>query len=132
MVFSCFRRQSGTAPHHLTIQAPHLGWSENHNTIHRRAIPALCQEHRIAQHVILPGIKIFQNFSSVLAVSIYLCSPESILIQQVTEFLAGLYQRKEYHCFLIHAVFLHFFCDPLQIRIQCGADFACFKVSSLH
>ena len=105
MVFSCFRGQSGTAPHHLTIQAPHLGWSENHNTIHRRAIPALCQEHRIAQHSYTSRHQNLSEFQLCPAVSIYFCRPKSILIQQITEFLAGLYQRKEHHRFLSRQYF---------------------------
>ena len=84
------RGKPGAAPYHLAVQAAHLGGPQHHHAVHAGAVPALCEQHGVAQNVVLPGIKVGQNLAAVGALAVDLGGTESMGVQQVAELLAGL------------------------------------------
>ena len=75
MVFS--RKEPHSPSHHLLIQAPHLGWTKHHHTIHRWAIPAFRQEHCVAENIVFAVFKIRENICPIDAVPIDFHSPHA-------------------------------------------------------
>ena len=129
MVFSGM--QPSSPPHHLAVQAPHFCRPQHHDTVHRRTVPTFRQQHGIAKHVIVAALKCFQNLRTVCAVPVHLCGTEPFPVQDIPEFLACLHKREKHHRLPVHAVFLHYVCDLVQIRIQRSADISCFKIPGL-
>ena len=47
------REQARAAAYHLAVQAAYLGRAQHHNAVDARAVPALGEQHTVAQHVVL-------------------------------------------------------------------------------
>ena len=62
--------QPEPAAYHLHVQAPDLGWSEDDNAVYTRTIPALSQEHRIAQDLVLASCEVGQDLRPVRALAV--------------------------------------------------------------
>ena len=84
------RGEPGAAPYHLAVQAAYLGGPQHHHAVNRRAVPALGEQHGVAQHVVFACIEIRQHFLAVGALAVDLGGTESMGVQQVAELLAGL------------------------------------------
>ena len=75
MIFSW--AEPGTASYHLTVQAPDFGGPQDYNAIHRRAIPALREQHGVAQDVVLSICKVLQDLRSIPALAVGFRRPKS-------------------------------------------------------
>ena len=115
--------------HHLAVQGTNLCGAQHHHTIYIRTVPALCEQHAVAQHVVLAVSEILQNLFPVFGFTVDLCRTETVLTEHVPEFLGCLDQRQEYHCFAIGAVLCHFCCNLIQIGIQRRGDVTGFVIS---
>ena len=123
--------QSGPASYHLAVKAAHLCWTQHDHTVNGRTVPAFRQQHGIAQDVVFPFIKGFQDFCTVFALTIDFRSLKSLFIQDLFELLAGLYQWKEHDRLSVPAVFHHLVRDLVQIRIQGCCNVTGFKITGL-
>ena len=126
------RGKAGAAPHHLAVQAAHLGGPQHHHAVHGGAVPALGEQHGVAQHIVFAGVEVGQHLPAVVALAVDLGSPEAVGVQQVPELLAGLDQRQEHHRFAALAAPSHFGGDLLQIRIKGCAQVAHGVVAAAH
>ena len=82
-----------SAPDHLTVQRSDLRRSEHDHAVNGRAVPALGEQHGIAEHIVLAFIKVGENFCAVIGIAVDLCCAESGIVQDVAKLLRGLDQR---------------------------------------
>ena len=106
-----------TAPHHLAVQTANFGRAEHHNAVYRGAVPALCKQHTVAEHVVLALIKSFQYLCPFLALAVYLSRHKTALVQNIAKLLRGLDERQKYHRLALGAVFEHFVSYLIQIGV---------------
>ena len=124
--------EPGAAPHHLAVQAAHLGGPQHHHAVHGRAVPALGQQHGIAEHVVLAGAEVGQHFFAVGTLAVDLRRAEAVGAQQVAEFLARPDEGQEHHRLAVFAAHGHLGGDLLQIRVQRGAEVGHGVVAAAH
>jgi len=115
--------QTCAASHHLAVQAAHFGGPQHHHTVHAGAVPALGEQHGIAEHVVLPGIEVGQHFLAVGALAVDLGGLESLGVEQIPELLAGFDEGQEHHRLAVPAPLYHLGGDLFQIRVQRRAQF---------
>ena len=88
--------EPGAPPHHLAVKASHFRRPEDHHAVHTGAVPALGEEHGVAEHVIFTVLEVPQNLRPVLTVAVDLRRPEAVLLQNVPEFLGSFHQGQEH------------------------------------
>ena len=117
------RRKPGAAPHHLAVEAAHLGGPQHHHAVHAGAVPALGEQHGVAQHVVLSGVEVGEDFFAVGALAVDLRCPEALGVEQVPELLARFDEGQEHHGLAPGAALRHLGGDLTEIWIQRGAKF---------
>ena len=126
------RGKPGAAPYHLAVQAAHLGGPQHHHAVHRRAVPALCEQHGVTQHVVFACIEIRQHFLAVGALAVDLGGTESMGVQQAAELLAGRDEGQEHHRFAAFAALGHLGGDLFQIGVKRSAEVSHGVVPAAH
>ena len=126
------RGEPGAASHHLAVQAAHLGGPQHHHAVHGRAVPALGEQHGVAQHVVLPGIKVGQNLAAVGALAVDLGGAKALGVQQIPELLAGFDEGQEHHRFAALAALGHLGGDLFQIGVKRSAEVSHGVVPAAH
>ena len=120
------RTQSGTASDHLGVQCTDFRRPEDDHTIDGWTIPALCQQHGIAQHRTRPGlIEPFEDLFPIRRGSIDLSGAGD----QPCEFLCDADQRTEYNGLPIRGVELNRLSNLAQIWFQGLANRVHLEVS---
>ena len=123
--------ESCSASYHLTVQRPYLCRTEHDHAIYGRAVPAFGKQHRVTEHVINALVEVCEYLCAVVAVSVDLCRPKALAVQNVSEFLRSLYQRQEYDCLSVLAVVHHFARDSFQIRVKSRVNVCRLVISRL-
>ena len=52
ILFARLRRQARAAPNHLAVQAAHFGGAQHYDAVYTGTIPALGQQHAVAQDIV--------------------------------------------------------------------------------
>ena len=79
--------QTHATPDHLLIQAAHLRRAENDNAVHCRAIPALREQHAVAQNGVSALFKIPEDIGAIRAVSVDLGGGNAHFVQEAAKSL---------------------------------------------
>ena len=126
------RGEAGAAPHHLAVEAAHLRGPQHDDAVHRGAVPALGEEHGVAEHVVLVGFEIRKHLSAVGALAVDLGGAKALRVEQVPELLARLDEGQEHHRFAPGTACCHFFSNLAQVRVKSSAKLAYGIIAAAH
>ena len=124
--------ETGTAPDHLRVQGAYLRRPEHNDAVDRGAVPALCQQHGIAEHIIASLLKALQNLRAVPTFPVHLRCQKALLPQDIPEFPACFYKGQENNRPAPAAVFPHLVRDLAQVRVERGAKVRGLKIARLR
>ena len=89
------RRQPHAPADHLDVQGAALGRAQHHDAVHSGAVPPLCKEHRVAEHLVAPCAEVGEHLRTVLAFAVDLGGGHATVAQHLRERLADLDQGQE-------------------------------------
>ena len=123
------RREPSAAAYHLRVQRSRLCGPQDDDAVHGRTVISFCQEHRIAEHIVLAVLKILQDLRPVFAVAVHFRSHKSAFVKNLHELLGCGDQGKEHDSLPVHAVFDHLVCDLIQVRVQSCSDLSDLEIA---
>ena len=118
------RGKPGAAADHLAVQAADFGGAEDHHAIDGRTIPALGEQHRVAEDVVFSGVEIGQYLLSVVALAVDLGGGEADCVEQIPELLARLDEGQKDDGLAAFAVGLHLGGDLGEVRVESRSQLA--------
>nr|DAE44311.1 MAG TPA: hypothetical protein [Caudoviricetes sp.] len=124
--------QASAASDHLAVQAADFCGTQDNHAIHRRAVPALSEQHGVAEDIVFSGGEIVQHLAPVGALAVDLRSAEAMGVEQIAEFLARLDERQENDGLPICAASSHFGGDLFEVGVQRGAEVSDCVISAAH
>lgn len=126
--------QARASPDHLAVQRAHLGRPQHHHAVHARAVPALGEQHRVAEHGAAAGrVEGRERLGAVGALAVDLHRAEALGLQDPAELLRRLDEREEDHRLALRTPSRqHLVGDALQVRVERRAEVAGRVVARLR
>ena len=125
-------KQARAAAYHLAVQAAYFSRAQHHNAVDARAVPALGEQHTVAQHVVLAAVECRKDFRAVGRFAVHFCRTEAARTQNIAEFLAGLDERQEHNGLAVGTGLCHLVRDLVEVRVERTVEVARLKVAGLH
>ena len=121
--------QSHAASHHLLVERTDLCGSKDYDAVNGGTVPALREEHTVAQNIVFSVFECREYLGAVGAVAVYLCRFHSGSIQHGAKFLRGCNKRQKHNGSSAFAIASHLVCDPGEIRFERVPNLSGGKVS---